>query len=174
MSRNKKAGPRAGFLLRAETGYFLVSVVVVVALPVEGAVTVDLVVSVVLVPDGVVAVVVLIAVVVSVVGVVVVVVLLAVGAAAGVTSTLVVVEGAGVTSVLVQPITPKAMSAARIKGDFIVRVPSTGVVVRFAALAAPGDAVPLMHCNGSGSPGRFARAELYGIRCAASKSQGRR
>src|SRR5476649_444518 len=110
-----------------------------------------------------------------------------------------------------------------------------GVVVRFAASAAPGDAVPLMHHNGSGSRGswpapnytEFAAphqsprvvaetagsersqisskrwlmrseerrvgkecrsrcdwssdvcssdlsAELYGIRCAASKSQGRR
>jgi hypothetical protein len=105
----------------------LVSVVVVVALP--GVVPVDLVLSVVVAPDGLVVVVVLDAEVVSVVGVVLVVVLLlagaGVGAAGGVTSTLVVVEGAG-ASVLVQPITPKAMSAARIKGDFIFRVPSAG------------------------------------------------
>jgi hypothetical protein len=106
----------------------LVSVVVVVAVP--GVVPVDLVVSVVVAPDGLVVVVVLVAEVVSVVGVVVVVVLLlaggAVGAAAGVTSTLVEVLGAGVTSVLVQPTTPRAMTAARIKGDFIFGVPSAG------------------------------------------------
>jgi hypothetical protein len=65
-------------------------------------------------------------VVVEVPGAVDVVVLLVVvlGASAGFTSTFVVVEGAGVTSVFVQPITPKARrAAARIYGDFIVRVP---------------------------------------------------
>jgi hypothetical protein len=108
----------------------LVSVVVVVALLPEGVVTVvDLLVSVVgagevvVVPDGVVDVV-------EPGGVVTTVVLLlaggAVGASAGFTSTLVVDEGAGVTSVLVQPTTPKARRAARIYGDFIVRIPSAG------------------------------------------------
>jgi len=117
------------FFSSAETGYFLVSVVVVVEVP-GVVVVVDLVVSAVpgmavVEPDGVVVVVLL-------PGAVVVVVLLvllaggAVGASAGFTSTLVAVVGAGVTSVLVQPTTPKAMTAARIKGDFIVRVPSAG------------------------------------------------
>lgn len=114
----KKPTPGSAFF-HPEISYFLVSVVVVV---VEAGGVV-----VVVVDDGVVVVVEAGAVSGAVVVVLVVVVLLAgggVGASAGFTSTFVVVEGAGVTSVFVQPITPKARrAAARIYGDFIVRVP---------------------------------------------------
>src|SRR5260221_12161400 len=113
----QKAGPGAGSFAPAETAYFLVSVVVVSALPLPaGVVTVvDLVVSVVL-GGGVVG------------GVTVVVGLLlaggAVGASAGFTSTLVEVVGAGVTSVLVEPTPAKARRGVGRDRAFIGRLPS--------------------------------------------------
>jgi hypothetical protein len=114
-TREETKKPALGpVFFRRVTGYFLVSVVVVVVpvvvVVLDGALDASDGV-VVVVEDGVVT-------------TVVVVVLLA-GAAAGASAGLIsifVVAG-GVTSVLVQPITPMARRAARIYGDFIVRVP---------------------------------------------------
>jgi hypothetical protein len=135
-------------LLVRETNYFFGAS--------AGAVVVVVVVGAGATAGGVVVVVVLVAAVASVGAVVVVVLLLAgaaVGASEGFTSTLVVVVGAGVTSVLVQPAMPKATTAARIKGDFIVRVPSAGWLFDKRRELLRDGARLLMHCDGGSSRG---------------------